>query len=73
MSVVANAAIPTGPWLVADAGYERDASSADTTETGTEVESTRGFALQDDDEGDKFVVKVPRRFLSAPSQLANKA
>ena len=45
---------------MAGAGYERDSSSADTEETGTETESTRGFVLQDDDGGDKFVVKVRR-------------
>jgi hypothetical protein len=43
---------------MAGAGYERDSSDTDTTETGSEVESTQGFVLQDDDGGDKFVVKV---------------
>ena len=47
-----------GPWLMAGAGYESDSNDADTEETGTETESTRGFVLQDDDGGDKFVVKV---------------
>jgi hypothetical protein len=47
-----------GPWLMAGAGYEHESSDVDTTETGTEVESVRGFVLQDDDGGDKFVVKV---------------
>jgi hypothetical protein len=48
----------TGPWLMVGAGYESDSSDTDTTETGDEVESTQGFVLQDDDGGDKFVVKV---------------
>jgi len=40
------------------AGYEHESQGSDTTESGSEVESTRGFLLQDDDGGDKFVVKV---------------
>ena len=43
---------------MAGAGYESDSNDADTEETGTETESTRGFVLQDDDGGDKFVVQV---------------
>lgn len=44
--------------MMVGGGYERDASSAGTTETGDEVESSQGFVLQDNDGGDKFVVKV---------------
>ena len=39
-------------------GYKGDFSDSDTNKTGTEVESTSGFLLQDNDRGDKFVVKV---------------
>jgi hypothetical protein len=47
-----------GPWVMVGGGYQRESSDADTTEEGNEVESSQGFVLQDDDGGDKFVVKV---------------
>lgn len=43
---------------MAGGGYKRQTSGSDTTTLGKGAFSTRGFVLQDDDVGDKFVTRV---------------